>query len=110
MRRRQFLRLSIGTAGFPLLAQKRATPIVPIIDEADPGNAKLCHRLDAKSITDDDLRFLRQIGLKWARLEFDEGEVTLDTLRAEQQRFSQFGIRIYSGVHYSYRSQKIQRS
>jgi mannonate dehydratase len=29
-------------------------------------------------------------------------------MRAEQQRFSQFGIRIYSGVHYSYRSRKIQ--
>ena len=54
----------------------------------DPGNAKLCHRLDAKSVTDDDLRFLQQIGLEWVRLEFGEGDITLDTLRAAQQRFS----------------------
>src|ERR1700678_2696153 len=87
MRRRQFLRFAFGAAGMPLLAQKRATPI----EESDPGNAKLCHRLDAQSITDDDLRFLHQIGLKWVRLEFGEEEVTLDTLRAVQQRFAQFG-------------------
>jgi mannonate dehydratase len=41
-------------------------------------------------------------------LEFSEGEVTLDTLAAAQRRFAQFGMRIYSGVHYSYRSRKIQ--
>lgn len=74
----------------------------------DPGNAKLCHRLDAKSVTDDDLRFLQQIGLEWVRLEFGEGDITLDTLRAAQQRFAKFGMRIYSGVHYSYRSTKVQ--
>ena len=88
----------------PLLAQTRTARI----DEADPLNIKLCHRLDAKSVTDDDLRFLQQIGLPWVRLEFGEGEVTLDTLAAAQRRFAQFGMRIYSGVHYSYRSRKIQ--
>ena len=61
----------------------------------DPGNAKLCHRLDAKSVTDDDLRFLQQIGLEWVRLEFGEGDITLDTLRAAQQRFAKFGMQIY---------------
>ena len=88
----------------PLLAQQRTTKI----EEADPRNAKLCHRLDAKSITDDDLRFLQQIGLHWVRLEFGEGEVTLDALRAAQRRFAQFGMRIYSGVHYAYRSRRVQ--
>jgi mannonate dehydratase len=104
MRRRQFLRFAFGAAGMPLLAQKRPMPI----EESDPGNAKLCHRLDAKSITDDDLHFLQQIGLKWARLEFGEGDITLDALRAQQQRFARFGMRIYSGVHYSYRSRRVQ--
>jgi len=63
------------------------------MDESDPRNAKLCHRLDARSITDDDLRFLQQIGLNWVRLEFGAGEVTLDTLEAAQRRFAQFGMR-----------------
>jgi mannonate dehydratase len=104
MQRRQFLHSAIGAVGLPLLAQDRARKI----EESDPGNAKICHRLDAKSITDDDLRFLQQIGLQWARLEFGAGDVTLDTLRAAQQRFARFGMQIYSGVHYAYRSLKVQ--
>ena len=88
----------------PLFAQKPATGM----EESDPRNAKLCHRLDARSITDDDLRFLQQIGLEWVRLEFGDGEITLDTLRAAERRFARFGMRVYSGVHYAYRSPKIQ--
>src|SRR5690242_19088037 len=84
-------------------------PIMPAqTDGQDPGNIKIAHRVDAKSITDDDLLFLQQIGLRWARLEFGEGAVTLDSLRAAQQRFAKFGIEIYSGVHYSYRSTRLQ--
>ncbi len=78
------------------------------IDESDPRNTRLCHRLDAASITDDDLHFLQQIGLRWVRLEFGKADVDLDTLRGEQERFARFGMRIYSGVHYSYRSVKVQ--
>jgi mannonate dehydratase len=102
MHRRQFLQASAAT--LPLFAQGPAKRIA----EEDPSNAKLCHRLDANRISDDDLKFLQQIGLRWVRLEFGEGEVTLDTLRAAQQRFSRFGMKIYSGVHYSYRSTKVQ--
>jgi mannonate dehydratase len=104
MLRRHLLLSAPVAAGLPLFAQ----PPAARIDESDPRNAKLCHRLDAKTITDDDLRFLRQIGLEWVRLEFGDGEVTLDSLAAEQRRFAQFGMRIYSGVHYAYRSAKIQ--
>src|SRR5436305_8957037 len=100
--RRQFLGTALAGA-VPLFAQAQAA-----IDESDPSLPKLCHRLDAKSITDDDLRFLQQIGLRWARLEWGEGNIGVDTLRAAQQRFAGFGIGIYSGVHYSYRSLKVQ--
>jgi mannonate dehydratase len=78
------------------------------INESDPANAKLCHRLEARQIKDDDLQFLQQIGLQWVRLEFGDGDITLDRLRAEQQRFARFGMRIYSGVHYAYRSSRLQ--
>jgi len=104
MRRRQFLASALAAGGLPLGAQKPAARIA----ESDPRNAKLCHRLDARAITDDDRRFLQQIGLEWVRLEFGEGEVTLDTLEEARKRFAQFGMRIYSGVHYSYRSRRIQ--
>jgi mannonate dehydratase len=103
-RRRHFLQTALAAGSAPGFVQNRAAAA----DDSDPTNPKLCHRLDAKSITDDDLRFLQQIGLPWARLEFGEGDISLDTLRATQQRFARFGIRIYSGVHYSYRSLKVQ--
>jgi len=84
------------------------TPVRALQDESDSGNAKLCHRLDAQSVTDGDLQFLQQIGLRWVRLEFGAGDITLDTLRAAQQRFSKYGMKIYSGVHYAYRSRRVQ--
>ena len=101
--RREFLQAIASAACVPLAAQ--AGPIA----EDDPGNAKLSHRIVAKSVSDDDLRFLQQIGLRWARLEWNEGEdASFDTLRAFQQRFARFGMRIHSGVHYSYRSKRVQ--
>jgi mannonate dehydratase len=102
--RRQFLKSAVWAAAVPIFAQNRARAV----DESDPGNVKLCHRLDAKTLTDDDLRFLQQIGLGWARLEFGEGEITFDVLRNLQQRLARFGIRMYSGVHYAYRSRRVQ--
>ncbi len=104
MQRRNFLSSVAGAAAWPLRAQDRPKTI----EESDPANAKLCHRLDAKNVTDDDLRFLQQIGLPWARLEFGAGDIGLDTLRGFQQRFARFGMQIYSGVHYAYRSTKVQ--
>jgi mannonate dehydratase len=77
-------------------------------DDPDANNTKLCHRLDYKNITDDDLLFLQQIGLRWARVEWGSGDVSFDALRAAKDRFAKFGMRIYSGVHYSYRSPKVQ--
>lgn len=102
--RRRFLRTALCCAAAPLLAQKRGRTS----DESDPANTKICTRLDAKTITDDDLLFLQQIGLPWVRLEFGEADITLDTLRAAQQRFARYGMRIYSGVHSAYRSVNIQ--
>jgi len=99
MQRRRFL---AALAAAPLFAQKRR------LAESDPANAKLCTRLDARTVTDDDLHFLQQIGLPWVRLEFGEGETTLDTLRAAKDRYARFGLQIYSGVHYSYRSTRLQ--
>jgi len=79
-----------------------------VTEEEDPGNVKLCHRVNAQSVKDEDLRFLQQIGLRWVRLEFGEGAIGLDDLRATQQRYARFGMKIYSGVHYAYRSPTAQ--
>ena len=42
------------------------------------------------------------------RLEFGTEPTPFETLRATQQRFARYGIRIFSGVHYTYRSLKVQ--
>jgi mannonate dehydratase len=102
--RRTWLKSALSAAALPLFAQKSGRPI----DEQDPQNVKLAHRLVAKNLTDDDLLFLRQIGLRWGRLEFGEGEGDFEMLRAQRERFARFGMKIYSGVHYSYRSTRVQ--
>jgi ABC-type multidrug transport system fused ATPase/permease subunit len=73
------------------------------LDEYDPTNTKIAHRVSAR-ITDDDLLFLKQIGMRWARVEFGDGVTPFETIRAAQERFERHGIRIYSAVHYAYRS------
>ncbi len=98
LNRRDLMKLGMAAAAAPLLA----------MDEYDAANVKLCHRLVAKSITDDDLLFLKQIGMRWARVEFGPEEGSFEHIRATQQRFGKFGIRIYSAVHYSYRSTRLQ--
>lgn len=76
------------------------------IDEDDPANLKIAHILNANA-SDAFLHFCKQIGLKWARLMYHQ-DPAVDKVRAIQQRFASFGIRIYSAAHYSYRSLKIQ--
>ena len=102
MQRRHFLQSALGAAATPLLAQRRA------ITEEDPDNTKICHRLNALSVTDDDLRFLQQIGLRFVRLEWPDRPLTLDAIRTQQERYAKFGMKIYSGVHSSYRATRLQ--
>jgi mannonate dehydratase len=77
------------------------------LDEYDPANTKIAHRVSAR-LSDDDLLFLKQIGMRWARVEFGDGETPFETIRATQEKFARYDIRIYSGVHYSYRRLNVQ--
>ena len=90
-------------AGAVLLERPSKAP-----GEDDPSNTKLAHRVNARGLTDDDLLFLQQIGLRWARVELGEGDTPFENLQAIQQRFSRFGMRIYTCVHPAYRSLKVQ--
>lgn len=78
------------------------------LPEDDPTNTKICHRINARTVTDDDLLFFKQIGLRYGRLEFGTADTPFEYLKATQERFAKYGIRILSGVHYSYRSLKVQ--
>ena len=77
------------------------------MDEYAPGNIKLSHRMPIRNMSDDDLLFLKQLGVRWTRIEFGE-RATFDEMRATQQRLSKFGMKIFSGVHYAYRHLDVQ--
>src|SRR5262249_7549310 len=79
----------------------------PALDEHDEKNAKLAHRVSS-TISEDEILFLRQIGLRWMRVEFQAREADLDSLAQVQKRFAKHGIRIFSGMHPAYRSLRIQ--
>jgi hypothetical protein len=95
--RRHFLKA--GTAGAFIAPWNTA-------GEERPGNIKLAHRVSAR-ITDNDLLFLQQIGMKWSRVEFTEAD-GFDAVAAARDRFARYGMRIYSAVHPAYRSLNIQ--
>lgn len=98
--RRFFLQAALGTAAAGLLRARA-------IDEYDPSNIKLSHRVSA-SISDGDLLFLRQIGIRWARVEFGEKPASFEFIKATQERYAKYDIRIFSGVQYAYRSLDVQ--
>lgn len=118
--RRSFLKVPLAAGALAGLAylgySRRAEPDEPrraaqprkqVLDEYDDKNIKLAHRVPA-GITDDELVLMKQIGLRWARVEFGGIEPTRDNLAAVQKRYEQHGIKIFSGVHNVYRSLKIQ--
>lgn len=88
-------------------AGQAARPARPFIEEYDDKNIKLAHRVPS-TLTDDEILFLHQIGLRWMRVEFQSVESELDRLAQVQKRFAKHGIKIYSGMHPAYRSLKIQ--
>ena len=77
------------------------------IDEYGPDNTKLAHAIGANA-SDEDLLFLKQIGLRWVRLHYRDWDADVDKLRGIQERFAQYGLQIYSVGHPAYRSAKIQ--
>jgi mannonate dehydratase len=100
--RREFLALSLAAG-----AGTQARGAKARIDEYDPANLKLAHRTPWNA-GDDELLFLKQIGLRWVRLEYGVQDARVDALRKVQQRFAGFGIGLYGAVQDSYRSLKIQ--
>ena len=79
-----------------------------MIDEYDYRNTKICHAVRWNA-SDEYLLFLKQIGLCWVSLSADGlQDLSVKTIRKVQQRFRSFGIEIYCGQHFAYRSLEIQ--
>ncbi|MFN9895865.1 MAG: hypothetical protein ACK58M_21890 [Acidobacteriota bacterium] len=69
----------------------------PKIDEYDPANTKLSHRMPSRSLSDADVLFIQQLGIRWARIEFG-ADASVEVMRATQQRLRRGGLEIYSAV------------
>lgn len=77
------------------------------IDEYDPRNTKIAHAIGANA-SDDDLLFLKQIGVRWVQLNYGDWDADMGKLSEAQKRFAQYGLQIYGASHPAYRSLKIQ--
>jgi mannonate dehydratase len=104
MTRRDLARLALPAAAAATLQAQRSGVR---IDEHDPSNIKLCHRVSAR-LPDEDLLFLQQIGLRWARVEFGTQPAPFEFIKATQERYAKYGIKIFSGVQYAYRELDVQ--
>ena len=60
------------------------------------------------TISDDDILFLQQIGLRSILVNFNPADASLDAMRRVQERFARHNIKIFGGLNYTYRSLKIQ--
>lgn len=78
------------------------------IAQDDPLNIKIMREINARLISDNDLLFLKQIGIRWVRLQFGAEEAPLELIRGAQERCARFGLRVYSAVQTSYQSPAIQ--
>lgn len=105
--RRQMLFRASLAAALPFSPRPLSAAAGTGIDEYAPGNIKLSHRMPIRSMNDDDLLFLQQIGIRWARIEFGSS-APYDTIKATVDRLARYGMKIYSGVHYGYRELDVQ--
>jgi len=98
--RREFIKAAGLLGAGSVLAPQHATAAVrpSPIDEYDPGNVKLARRVPG-SLTDDDMSFLQQLGLRSVRVDLTRQQANLAFLRDLQKRFAKHDIQIYSAVH-----------
>ena len=80
MGRRELLKLPAMAAAYGLLP--RSAMALPAeggapMDEADPEGTKIAIKLTVQHTTDEELLFLKQIGLRWLHADFGEEHLTI---------------------------------
>jgi mannonate dehydratase len=76
------------------------------IGEFDPANIKLASRVSIRA-TDEDLVFLKQIGLRYVRAEIPHGDAVFKELAGARDRFAKAGISLISSAYYGHQSPNI---
>ena len=78
----------------------------PVIDEYDDANIKIARRLPPE-LSDDDMLFFKQIGLRWVRIDYPAGQATYDRIARLQDRLARHDVKIYSVVDTQYDTKEI---
>ena len=93
---------AMGAAQTPAAARAQA------MREDDPENTKIAVKMSVRGVTNDELLFYRQIGLRWLHADFGDEVPTYDQIRVTRERFAEYGLKIDCALSESYRSLKIQ--
>jgi hypothetical protein len=106
LRRRELLKLPAMAAAYGLLPGSamalRDAPGAPF-DEADPEGTKIAIKLTVQQTTDEELLFLKQIGLRWLHADFGDA-ASYDFIKTTRDRFAQYGLTIDCALMEAYRS------
>lgn len=108
-RRRDFFKLPLASGAAALLGNSPVAAAAErrkAIDEFDPANIKLASRVSIR-VTDDDLMFLKQIGLRYIRAEIPSGDAVFKELAPARERFAKAGISLISSAYYGHQSPNI---
>jgi mannonate dehydratase len=108
--RRELLKLPAMAAAYGLLPRSAMALPVPAgapFEEADPEGTKIAIKLTVQHTTDEELLFLKQIGLRWLHADFGDA-ASYDFIRATRDRFAQYGLTIDCALMEAYRSTRIQ--
>jgi mannonate dehydratase len=104
MNRRCFISSAAAAALIPSLTAASSTAHE---SEYDADNQKLAVKIDLHSATDDELLFLKQMGLRWVHMDFGD-DAPYEVIRSTQDRLAGYGLKIHSGLLQTYRSLRIQ--
>lgn len=96
--RRDFLKLPLAAVALSAAPRK---------NEHDADNLKLATLINIRRATDDDLLFLRQIGLRWIHADFGS-DGSPEFIQAAQERLARFQIKIHCAFIDAYRSTRLQ--
>src|SRR2546425_11451612 len=102
--KREFLKLAAVWGG-SMTGPARALA-APRKDEHDPDNTKIATLIDVGA-SDEELLFLKQIGLRWVHLSFGK-DAPYEAIKAAQERLARFGLKIHCGIIDTYRSIRLQ--
>jgi mannonate dehydratase len=108
--RRDILKLPLMAAAYgmaPGSALALAPSLPPHKDEDTEEGTKIAVKISVAHISNEELLFLKQIGLRWLHADFGNG-ASYDEIRTARERFVEYGIKIDCALMEGYRSLRIQ--